>query len=353
MSRKRDAANLPPVSLASGAATYRRLLSYVRPFRRLFFIGVLGMALFAMTDATFALFIKYFIRDAFVDPNPRALWAVPGGLLVLFLMRGIGDYLGTYFPGRVGRHVIKALRADLYAKYLQLPASYYDRESAGLMLSRMTFNVEQVAEATTNSVKTLITDTLSLLALLVWMFWLSWEFTLLVLVAAPLIGAVMRVINRRFRNYSARIQSSMGDVTRVAKESIEGQRVIKVFTAEESQRRRFDTVNELNRRSNEKLINAKAISSPVVQMVAALGLAAVMALHRRDADADGAAAPAREREQPDPAGDRRRYQHLRRAGPALGIAGWHPGADACAGGPGLPGRRVPVSGIGGVSVDWH
>ena len=109
------------------------------------------------------------------------------------------------------------------------------------------------------------------------MFFLSWEFTLLVLVAAPLIGWIMRVVNRRFRRYSARIQASMGDVTRVAKESLEGQRVIKVFTAEESQRQRFEAVNELNRRSNERLINAKAISSPVVQMVAALGLAAVLA----------------------------------------------------------------------------
>jgi subfamily B ATP-binding cassette protein MsbA len=268
--------------VAGGMAIYRRLLGYVKPYRRLFMIGVLGMALFALTDAAFALFIKYFIRDAFVDPNPRALWAVPSGLLVLFLMRGIGDYLGTYFPGRVGRYVIKSLRSDLYAKYLKLPAAYYDRESAALMLSRMTFNVEQVAEATTNSVKTLITDSLTLLALLLWMFALSWEFTLLVLVAAPLIGWVMRVINRRFRNYSARIQASMGDVTRVAKEAIEGQRVIKVFTAEEAQRRRFEAVNELNRRSNEKLINAKAISSPVVQMVAALGLAAVMALAIRE-----------------------------------------------------------------------
>ncbi len=273
MSRPKGAA-----AVAGGAAIYRRLLGYVKPHRRLFMVGVLGMALFALTDAAFALFIKYFIRDAFVDPNPRALWAVPSGLLVLFLLRGIGDYLGTYFPGRVGRHVIKALRSDLHAKYQQLPTAYYDRESPALMLSRMTYNVEQVAEATTNSIKTLITDTLTLLALLVFMFFLSWQFTLLVLVAAPLIGLVMRVINRRFRAYSTRIQASMGDVTRVAKESIEGQRVIKVFTAEESQRQRFEAVNELNRRSNEKLINAKAISSPVVQMVAAFGLAAVMAL---------------------------------------------------------------------------
>jgi ATP-binding cassette, subfamily B, bacterial MsbA len=245
-------------------------------------VGVLGMVMFAMTDAAFALFIKYFIRDTFVAPNPRALWLVPSALLVMFVIRGTGDYLATYFPGRVGRQVIKSIRSDLFAQYLHLPSSYYDQESSGLMLSRLTYNTEQVAEATTNSVKTVITDSLTLVALVGWMLFLSWQFTLLVLVVAPVIGWVMRVINQRFRRYSARIQQSMGDVTRVAKEAIEGHRVIKVFTAEDAQQRRFEEVNEHNRRSNVRLVNAKALSAPIVQMVAALALAAVLAVAIRE-----------------------------------------------------------------------
>jgi len=216
---------------ADAMVVYRRLLGYVWPHRRLFLIGVLGMLMFALTDAAFALFIKYFIRDTFVAPNPRALWLVPTALLVMFLLRGTGDYLATYFPGRVGRQVIKSIRSDVFAQYLHLPSAYYDQESSGLMLSRLTYNTEQVAEATTNSVKTVITDSLTLIALLAWMLWLSWQFTLLVLVVAPVIGWIMRSINQRFRRYSARIQQSMGDVTRVAKEAIEGHRVIKVVTA--------------------------------------------------------------------------------------------------------------------------
>jgi ATP-binding cassette, subfamily B, bacterial MsbA len=267
---------MTPASVPDALAVYRRLLGYVRPHSRWFAIGVLGMLIFALTDAGFALFIKFFIRDVFVEPKARVLWAVPVGLLVMFLVRGTGDYLATYFPGRVGRQVIKSLRSELFAKYLRMPTGWYDRESAGVMLSRLTFNIEQVAEATTSSVKTLITDSLTLVALLSWMFYLSWRFTLLALVVAPAIGWFMQRINRRFRRHSARIQQSMGDVTRVAKEAIEGHRVIKVFTAEAAQQQRFEAVNELNRRSNERLINAKALSSPVVQMVAAMGLAAVL-----------------------------------------------------------------------------
>jgi ATP-binding cassette, subfamily B, bacterial MsbA len=262
---------------ADALAIYRRLLAYVWPHRNMFLLGILGMVMFALTDASFALFIRYFIRDTFVMPDPRAMWMVPSALLVMFLMRGIGDYLATYFPGRVGRQVIKSIRSDLFAQYLHLPSAYYDQQSSGMMLSRLTYNTEQVAEATTNSVKTLITDSLTLVALIGWMIWLSWEFTAVVLIVAPVIGWVMRGINRRFRRHSASIQQSMGDVTRVAKEAIEGHRVIKVFTAEDAQQQHFEKVNEDNRRNNVRLINAKAASSPVVQMVAAIALAGVLA----------------------------------------------------------------------------
>jgi subfamily B ATP-binding cassette protein MsbA len=261
---------------ATSSDIYRRLLRYARPHAGLLSIGIVGMVLFAGTDVAVAWFVKYFLNDAFVQNNPRALWFVPGGALVLFLVRGTGDYLATYFPGAVGRRVIKALRADLFAHYLRLPVSWYDRESAGPMLSRLTFNAEQVAEAATNSITVVVRDSLTLLGLVITMFILSWELTLLALVVAPLIGLLMRVVNRSFRRYSARIQNSMGDVTRVAKEAIEGQRVIKVFTAEKQQEAMFERVNELNRHTNVRLINAKAMSNPIVQVVASFGLAAVL-----------------------------------------------------------------------------
>ena len=270
-----DALDRAPVS---AARTYSRLLAYARPHLGMFSIGVFGMALYAATDAGLGWFIKYFLKYSFVDPDPRVVWLVPLGAMVVFVARGLGDYLGTYFPGWVGRQVIKAIRADLFAQYLHLPSAYYDTVSAGPMLSRLTYNVEQVAEATTNSITVLIRDSIGVVLLIGSMILMSWRMTLLSLVVAPLIAWVMGGINRRFRRYSARIQNSMGDVTRVSKEAIEGHRLIKVFTAQEQQQAVFEQVNEENCRSNVRLINAKAASSPVVQLVAALGLAAVLAV---------------------------------------------------------------------------
>lgn len=268
----------PPVSAADVRAVYRRLIGYARPWRGLFLIGVLGMVMYAATEAGIAWFVDRFLKYAFVDPDPRVVWAVPLGALLLFLVRGTGDYLATSFPGRVGRHVVKALRTDLFAQYLHLPASRYDRESGARMLSRLVYDAEQVAEAATNSLCVMIRDSLALIGLLALMFYKSWQFTLLALVAAPAIAWVLGGINRRFRRHSARIQQSMGDVTRVTKESIDGHVLIKTHAAEDWQQQRFEAVNEQNRRSQQRLINVRAASGPVVQMLAGCALAAVLSV---------------------------------------------------------------------------
>jgi subfamily B ATP-binding cassette protein MsbA len=268
----------PLPSAAEARSVYGRLLRYARPWRGQFLIGVLGMALYAATDAGTAWFVDKFLEHAFVDPDPRVVWAVPLGVLALFLLRGAGDYLATYFPAKVGRQVVKAIRRDLFAQYLHLPAAWYDRQPGGRALSRLVYDAEQVAEAATTSIGVIIRDSLVLAGLLGFMFWKSWQFTLLALVVAPLIGWVLGGINRRFRRHSTRIQQSMGDFTRVAQETLEGQRLIKTSNAQESQQRRFEAVNELNRRNHQRLLRARAASNPVVQMVAALGLATVLAV---------------------------------------------------------------------------
>jgi len=265
-----------PVHVANPGQVYRRLLTYARPHLGMFMIGVLGMMIFAATDSALAYLVKLFLGGTFVERDPRVQWIVPLGAIALFFLRGVGDYVSNYFPGWVGRQIIKSMRAELFGHYMRLPASYYDRSSSAQMLSRLTFNVEQVAEAVTNSVTVLIRDSLTIAGLLGYLFYLEWKLTAFALLLAPLIGWLIQRINRSFRRYSARIQNSMGDVTRVAKESLDGQRVVKVFNAQERQDAEFAVVNELNRHTNMRLIGAKAMSNPVVQLIAAFGLAGVM-----------------------------------------------------------------------------
>ncbi len=257
---------------------FRRLLRYVRPHLGTFLIGVAGMTLFAATDAAISYFVAYFVRGTFVQPNADMLWTVPLGAVALFFLRGIGDYASNFFPGAVGRLVVMKLREELYARYLRLPVSYYDQSSTGTMLSRLTYNTELVAEASTNSITIIIRDSLTIAGLIGMLFWYNWRLAAFVMLLAPVVSLLIGRVNKLFSRYSTRIQNSMGDVTRVAKETLDAQRVIKVFGAEAQQQAVFEKVIEHNRHSNMRLVGVRSLSNPVVQQVAAFGLSGVLFL---------------------------------------------------------------------------
>lgn len=262
--------------MADAWPIYRRLLRYARPYLGVFMIGVAGMALFAATQSALAYLVKRFFNGAFVVRDPRILWEIPLGVVVLFMLRGAGDYVANYYPSWVGRQVVKGLRRDVFSHYLRLPTAYLDQQQSGHLLSKLTNNIELVAGAATTAAISLIGDSLTLVGLLTYLFYLNWHLALFCIAAAPVIGWLMQIANRSFRRYSTRIQSSMGDITRVAKEAIDAHRLIKIFNAEDHQVDRFEQVNELNRASNMKLVQAKAISNPVVQVIAAIALASVL-----------------------------------------------------------------------------
>jgi ATP-binding cassette, subfamily B, bacterial MsbA len=255
---------------------YRRLLRYARPYFGVFLIGVLGMILFSATQWGLVYLVQTFLKGAFVTKDPRVAWTVPVGVVVLFTLRGVGDYVGNYYPSWVGRQVIKGLRHDVFSHYLRLPTAYLDNEQSGVLLSKLTYNIEQVAAAATSASISLISDSLTILGLIGYLFYLNWRLALFCIVAAPLIGWLMQIANRSFRRYSKRIQNSMGDITRVAKEAIDAHRLIKIFNAEDHQTERFEEANELNRASNMKLARAKSLSNPVVGCIASIALAGVL-----------------------------------------------------------------------------
>jgi subfamily B ATP-binding cassette protein MsbA len=272
------AAVVDPQSKSDGDywSIYLRLLRYAKPYTGAFMIGVLGMILFAATQSGLVYLVQTFLKGAFINKDPRVEWVVPVGVVVLFALRGLGDYIGNYYPSWVGRQVIKGLRRDVFSHYLRLPTAYLDSQQSGVLLSKLTFNIEQVAGAATGAAISLVSDTLTILGLIAYLFYLNWRLAIFCIVAVPPIAWLMQIANRSFRRYSKRIQNSMGDITRVAKEAIDASRLIKIFNAEDHQTERFELANELNRASNMKLARAKSLSNPVVGCIASLALAGLL-----------------------------------------------------------------------------
>jgi len=264
--------------ITNGVEIYRRLLGYVKPYKAAFFIAILGMVLAAATDTGLAALMQPMLDGGFVDNDPFWIKIIPLLLIVLALFRGLGAFLSSYLMGWVGRHVIKAMRQGIFEKFLTLPARFFDHNASGQLLSKMSYDVEQVAQASTQAITVLVRDSLTVVGLLGWMFYLNWKLSLLFLIIGPIIGISIALVNRRFRRISTNIQNTMGDVTDITEEVVEGHQIIKTFGGAEYEQQRFSKVNDRNRLQNMKLIATSEASRQFVQLIAAFSLALVVYL---------------------------------------------------------------------------
>jgi len=222
------------------AVVYRRLLHIVAPHWKIFIVAAITMAIYAVTDTGFAFLIKnlmeYLDPEGLSDEELLIRGYLPVAIVGLFLVRGLAAFFSAYCLGWIGRNVIMVLRGQAFNKFLVLPTRFFDSISAGEMLSRLTFNVEQVAEATSNVVTVLIRDTLTIICLLAYMVYLSPPLTGVLLVTGPLIAVVISVLSKVFRRHSARIQVSVGDVARITEEALQSHRIVKMFAGQKMRR---------------------------------------------------------------------------------------------------------------------
>lgn len=270
------------ISNPSGIAVYWRLLRYARPYWKAFAIATLAMVFFAATETGFAALIKPLADGSFVTKDPAIIRWMPLWLVGLFLVRGIAEFISTYGLAWMGRKVVNDLRDLMFHHLMLLPAAFYDNNSSGQLLSKLIYDVEQVAQATTNAITVIVKDTLTVAGLVAWMLYLNALLALVFLLIGPFIAFLVLYINRRFRRISTRIQHSMGNITHVAEEAIGAQRVIKIFGAQRHESAQFERASEANRQLNMKMTATSASSTSLIQLVTASALAAIVYLATLD-----------------------------------------------------------------------
>lgn len=258
--------------------TYRRLLVYVSAYKKQFTIAVLCMVFYALTDLAFAWLMKPLLDGSFVDKNQQTIILVPIAIILIFIVRGVSGFGSTYLMSWIGWQVIKNLRQDVFNKYLTLPARFYDDSSSGDLVSKITFNSQQVAAAASTSLTVMVRDTLTAVALLGLMFYQSWQLSLCFLVIGPIIGVLVSRVSKKFRAIARNIQGSMGEVTHVIQEMLDGNRVVKIFGGREYEENQFGAVNELNRKFNMREAMVRASNVPIVQFLVAVALAIIVYL---------------------------------------------------------------------------
>jgi ATP-binding cassette, subfamily B, bacterial MsbA len=263
--------------LQSTLRLYRRLMAYVWPYKWVFLVSVLGMAVVSATEGGFAWIMKPLIDGGFVKNDANIVRYIPLVVVAIFVVRGLFGFMAGYATNWVGRQVIFQIRNQMFARLVNLPSRFFDAHSSGILISKLIYDVEQVMNAATKAFTSMVKDSLSLLFLLSWMLFLSWQLTLMFLLLAPIIAVSVRTISLRFRKSSRQIQLSMGEITHVVQEAIEGQRVVKIFCAQDAETRVFSQVNARNLKQAMKKATAAAVNVPVVELLAAIGVA--IAIH--------------------------------------------------------------------------
>ncbi|MGH8233246.1 MAG: lipid A export permease/ATP-binding protein MsbA [Rhodanobacteraceae bacterium] len=260
----------------SDAVIYRRLLGLLRPYRALVIITVLAMVADAACMTLFAKEVKPLIDKLFVDRDPHVIFWMPIIIVSIFFVRSIAVYIESYGSAYIGRGVVQDMRRRIFDQYLRMPAAFFDGESSGQQISRITYTSEQVAQATTDSAKTAIVDGLTVIGLVALMVWTSWILTLALLVMVPLVGVLVTYVSRRYRRINVTIQGVVGRVTGVVEEVVGAHREVKVFGGQRYESGRFNEVTDRARKLNVKVAATNGLSTAFVQLAAAIALALIV-----------------------------------------------------------------------------
>jgi subfamily B ATP-binding cassette protein MsbA len=258
------------------SSTARRLLSYVKPYRMGFVAAALGMLGYALVDVYFISNLPDFIDKGINDKNTEYLRYAPLFVVLIFLLRGLCNFVASYCLNWVGTHIVQNMRQQLFEHYMRLPVSFHDKHSTGELISKVTYNTEQIKQATSKALAVLVREGVFVTGLVVMMFYYSWQLSAIFLLIAPVIAVVVRFVSKRFRMLSRNIQTAMGDVTTSSEQMLNGHKVILSFGGQQIESKRFAGINNLTRRQDVKMEATRAISVSLIQIIASFALAFVV-----------------------------------------------------------------------------
>ena len=258
------------------ASLYKRLFMHVLPYKSVFIAALFGMLLVAVGDTGFAWILQPLMDKGFVQRDQAYIAFIPFLLVGIAMARAIGDFIDGYCINWVSRKVIQDLRQKMFDRLIYAPTEFFDHESSGALVSRLTYDVEQVARASGGAFRILFRDMLKAIFLMSLMFYLSWKLSLIFILIIPVAFFVFKLTSGRFRKISSRIQESVGDITHIAKQAFQGHRLVKIFNAYGHEKQMFFVANNRNRQQSMKKAAILAGSVPLVVFIMGVGVAVVI-----------------------------------------------------------------------------
>lgn len=262
---------------------YRRLMTFARPYRGLLLLAGLGMLIEAAAGGAFSKLMEPVVNETFIDRDRAKSLLLPLAIVGLFVIRGIAGYVTDMGMGKAARSIARDVRVNVLGKYLRLPGLRFDTEPVPAMLVRLGSDADQMAQAAVDAMKVMLQQVLQIIAALVVMFWTSWQVTLAILVMAPPLSWIMDKVAKRYRRISHRIQESGAEMMQAADQTLSNQQEVKVYGAQRSELTRYEGLANANLKLAMKVEATRSISSAMVQLMGAIGLALLLFFAGREA----------------------------------------------------------------------
>ena len=276
---------MPPES--NSRVLYLRLLGYLRPYWRVFSLAVVGMVCTAATEPVFPAIMKYLLDHGFNAPDPRLVWAIPLGIVLLFMARGVLSFCTNYLMTWVSTRLVIDLRRQLFGKILTLPTQTFHDQSAGKLVSRLIYDTDNVNQAATNVLVIAVRESLTAIALLFYLLFLDWKLTLLTLTIGPVIALILKTMSKRIRAASRSSFEAIRAMSHTIEESTDANKVVKVFGGQKQLRDRFFNDTERFRRSMMREAVPASALTPITHIVASLAVAIITFLALSQASGHG------------------------------------------------------------------
>lgn len=265
--------------------TFKQLWPYIANYKVGLIVAIIALVINAASDTLMLSMLKPLLDQGFTydDVKGDFLKWMPVYLVALMVIRGLSSFVSAYCLSWVSGHVVMTMRRRMFNHFMKMPVSFFDQESSGALLSRITYDSEQVASATSSALVSLVREGASIIGLMALMFWSSWQLSAILLVIAPVVAISIRIVSKRFRRISSNMQDAMGSVTSSAEQMLKGHKVVLSYGGQDVEKTRFEKVSNRMRQQTMKLVSAQAIANPVIQLIASMALVVVLILANTEA----------------------------------------------------------------------
>jgi subfamily B ATP-binding cassette protein MsbA len=259
-------------------ATFKRLWTYIRLYKSGLAVAVVALIINAISDTYMISLLKPLLDEGFGSVESDFLRTLPLIIFAMMFIRGISGFVSTYCLSWVSGNVVMQIRRKIFNHFMHMPVSFFDKEQTGALLSRITYDSEQVSAATSQALVSIVREGASIIGLLVLMFWNSWQLSLVLFAVAPVVAFGINVVSKRFRKISKNMQTTMGKVTTASEQMLKGHKVVLTYGGQDVEKERFDKVSNQMRQQTMKLVTAQAAANPIIQMIASVAIVVVLFL---------------------------------------------------------------------------